>query len=140
VAVVSTTFVKLTIACVSCESTSSAIVITSGNSKRKSFVALLGVPQTSLRRYRWYDGAIWEPLFSYLAGRQVCESIFSRQEVSANLPASNGFTMIASASNRIAAMALCTSGQPLTSRVSAFGWEWRMALTTVKPLPGFEQF
>jgi hypothetical protein len=45
VAVVSTTFVKLTIACVNCESTSSAIVITSGNSKRKSFVALFGVPQ-----------------------------------------------------------------------------------------------
>jgi len=31
-------------------------------------------------------------------------------------------------------------GVAAQQRVSGYGWEWRMALTTVKPSPGFEQF
>jgi hypothetical protein len=34
-------------------------------------------------------------------------------------------------------MALCTSGYPLTNSVRASGCEWRIAVTTVKPSPGF---
>src|SRR5258708_38329938 len=50
---------------------------------------------------------------------------------------SMGFTRTLSARKRIADRASSSSGYPLSTSVAAFGWVWRMALTTVKPSPAW---